>query len=69
MTDQDDKLEPTPGNMIEQAEAALEDLAGLAGTFYKELIDKGVDGILAHDLVVNYMSGIFAGAQGKENDT
>ena len=56
MTDQDDKLNPIQmAHDLEQAEKALEDLAGLAAVYHKALIDNGIPEGLAHDLVRDYM--------------
>ena len=62
MTDQDDKLNPIQmAHDLEQAEAALESLARLAAAYHKALVDNGVDGILAYDLVRDYMRSIREG--------
>ena len=62
MTDQDDKFNPIQmAHDLEQAEAALESLAGLAAAYHKALVDNEVPSSLAHDLVRDYMKSIREG--------
>lgn len=63
-SEKEEVITPTPGNAVEQAEAALADLAGLAATFYGELAVRGVPDELAYNLTRDYMIGIFVGAAG-----
>ncbi len=54
---------PTPGNAIEQGQAALRDLAQLAGSYYKSLIDENIPDDLAYGLVMDYMRNTFSAAR------
>ena len=59
MTDQDDKFDPIQmAHELEQAEAALEDLAKLAAAYHTALIDNGIPELLAHDLIRDYMKSL-----------
>ncbi len=63
-----DEMDPTGmGHSIEQAEAALSDLARLAGMYYQKLMNNGVGTNLAHDLVMQYINQIVGNTSGERD--